>query len=127
MVFEDMKNGKSKFAFVLLLIVAIGLTYLLYRLLRFENETIGDMEIDNLGDLLSYIVVWLGHLCSIFNILLYVALFAVWKYTFTCAEELFDFGDNDTKTGVDEYESQRHGEKLWESMNDGSADDPGVW
>ena len=111
-----MKILKSIIPFLFLLII-VGLpSWLLYRLISHEASIIGDIEIDNIGDLISYIVVWLGHLLSIFNILLYIVVFFSWRFFF---ENIGDFlKGGDTKTGVDEYDRYDYQDSMWDSRND---------
>jgi uncharacterized protein involved in cysteine biosynthesis len=115
-------KGLLKFIFLLLL---VGIpTWLLFQLISSESGKIEEMKIDNLGDFLSYIIVWLGHLLSVFNILLYIIVFFAWRFFFKQIAEWLP--DSDTKTGVDEYNSYDCGDSMWDYRND-INDDCGDW
>ena len=110
---------------LLVLLIIVGLpSWLLYRLISHEANVIGDVDIEDSEDFISYIIAWMGHLLSIFNILLYIVVFFAWKFFFETIGDTFKGGD--TKTGVDEYDRYDYQDSQWDPRND-INDDCGDW
>lgn len=111
-----MKRIKNILIILLLIILEVVFIWLLYKLLCFDADNIGPMVIENIGDFLTYIVYWLFYLTTI-NVPLYIAIFITGKYLLERIDMLSN-NNNDTMTGVDEFDSCRLGDKLWEDMNE---------